>query len=148
MRAFFPVLLALALCACGQSTSAPDPEAAAEIGPAQDLSNRLPARDAATPRYVGRWAAAANACGADEWVFDRDRLTAPNQVLCSLDNVQMIPTGYSINASCSSAEPTRPFQIQLSFAESAQAMLASGGPWAGEVGLVHCPTDTPSPPAP
>jgi len=147
MRALIPVFLALALAACGQSASTPDPEAAAELGPAQTLPNQLPARDADTPRYVGHWAAAANACGTEEWVFDRDRLTAPNQVLCSLDNVQMSASGYQIGASCSSSEPTRNYTIQLAFAESAQAMLVSGGPWGGEVGLVHCPAET-SPPAP
>ncbi|WP_395645727.1 hypothetical protein [Terricaulis sp.] len=134
------ILAALALAACTPAPQPqPNPEAAKQVGEAQPLPNTLPRPSETTPRYVGRWAVAQDDCGDPPWVFEADRLTTQGEVGCSFDNVANTPTGYTIAATCHSEGDTSQHTLEISFAESARAMLLTGGPWMGDSrGLVYC----------
>ena len=139
--------VALAFCAgvlaCSQpppssAASAPDPQAAAQVGPARTLPNTLPAPSADHPRFVGLWAASVEGCADPAWRFHADRVSTQGEVSCSFRSVQQTPTGYDIDARCSAEAPPRDSKIQIGFAESARAMMLSGGPWSAPIGLVYC----------
>ena len=101
------------------------------------MPRTLPPRSADTPRFVGRWATAEAECARHEWVFAAETMSAPGGLSCNFDNVTMTESGYMIDAACSGNAAPRP--IQIAFAESAQAMLLTGAPGAGEeTGLVYC----------
>jgi hypothetical protein len=135
MRILF-AFAALTLAAC--NPSAPDPDAAAKLGPAESLERTLPAEGDA-PRYVGLWAVARDNCPDAAWTFRADGISTKGEVSCTFNNVAETETGYAIDATCTAEGPPAPHQIQLAFAESARAMLLTGGPWAGEsTGLVYC----------
>lgn len=139
LRGFILACALVALAACGQTERAPDPEAAAAIGDAIPLPQTLPAPRADALRYVGRWASSAANCASGAWVFELDGVNTAGEVSCNFNNIQITPSGYMIDASCTAEGPPTLHRIQLSFAESAQAMMVSGGPWGQEIGLVHCP---------
>jgi hypothetical protein len=50
----------------------------------------------------------------------------------------MTDRGYDIQAQCTAEAPPAPYEIQLSFAESARAMMIAGGPWQQGTALVFC----------
>lgn len=134
------------LAACGQQApSQPDPGAAEEIGEAQDLPRApLPQADGA-PRYVGLWAANEAMCAEPAWAFNADSLTTLGEVSCDFDAVTEIANDYVIDATCTAEAPPAPYQFQLTFAESAQAMLVAGGPWDGPIRLVYCGPESAEP---
>jgi len=125
-------------CSPPQAEPPPDPDAAAQVGEAEPLPRTLPPLSETTPRYVGRWAAAALGCENPAWRFEERRVSTQGEVSCEFNDVQMTPTGYTIQASCTAQAPAAQETIQLSFAESARAMMVSGGPWAGDIGLTYC----------
>jgi hypothetical protein len=127
----------LVSCSPPQAEPPPDPDAAAQVGEAQLLPRTLPAPSVDTPRYVGLWAASEDGCADPAWRWEAERVTTQGEVSCSFNDVQMTNTGYTIQATCTAEGPPTPQQIQLSFAESARAMLVDGGPWT-PVGLVYC----------
>lgn len=134
------ILAALALAACSRAPEPqPDPEAAKQIGEAQALPNTLPPPVEGTPRYVGRWAVAQDDCRDPPWEFQAAQLTTQGEVGCSFDTVNMTSTGYTIAATCHAEGETTQHTLQISFAESARAMMLTGGPWMGESrSLVYC----------
>jgi hypothetical protein len=87
---------------------------------------------------VGRWAAASLGCEQPAWRFEAQRVSTQGEVSCEFNDVQMTPTGYMIQASCTAQAPPTQETIQLSFAESARAMMVSGGPWSEPIGLMYC----------
>lgn len=124
--------------ATNTAASAPDPRAAAEVGPAQTLPHTLPPPSADHPRFVGLWAASAEGCADPAWRFYADRVATQGEVSCSFRSARQTATGYDIDASCTDTmPPARDYRIQLGFAESARAMMLSGGPWSA-TGLVYC----------
>lgn len=134
------LVLVCGLAACGP---APEPQshsdAAKQVGEAQPLPSTLPPPSETTPRFVGRWAVAQDDCANPPWIFEARQMHTRGEVSCTFNNVQMTSTGYVIAASCSAEGDNRDYQLQISFAESARAMLLAGGPWAGESrGLVYC----------
>lgn len=133
-------VISIALIACTDSApvSEPDPEAAAQVGEAQPLPNALPAPNAATPRFVGVWAHTSVGCEVPAWTFRADSLSTQGEVSCSFNDVQMTETGYAIQATCHAEGVTTQHQMQLSFAESARAMMVAGGPWDEAPSLVYC----------
>ncbi|MEJ0060682.1 MAG: hypothetical protein WDM79_14395 [Terricaulis sp.] len=134
MRMLF-VIAVLALAAC--NPSAPDPDAAAKLGAPESLERALPPEGA--QRYVGMWATAQDDCPSAPWEFRADGLSTQGEVSCRFNIVNETETGYAIDATCTAEGPPAPYQIQLAFAESAHAMLLTGGPWMGEsTGLVYC----------
>ena len=137
---FLAAAIVCGLAACGPSPEPqPEPQAAKEVGDAQPLPNTLPPPSETTPRFVGRWAVAQDDCANPPWIFEAQRMHTAGEVSCTFNNVQSTSTGYTIAASCSAEGDNRDYQLQMSFAESARAMLLSGGPWAGESrGLVYC----------
>lgn len=133
--------VALAVAACGPAepppAHAPDPAAAEKLGPAEPLDAALPTA-AAPLRFVGGWATTANQCGSPPWSFRADGVSTQGEVSCTFNDIDEITGGYTIQASCSAEGNDTEEQIQLTFAESAQAMMVSGGPWMGAIALVHC----------
>lgn len=135
----FAAALAATLIACADPAEPePDSDAAAQVGEAQSLPTRLPAPSADAPRYVGLWATTVDGCADPAWRFEADRISTQGEVSCTLDNVQMVATGYEIAATCTAQAPPEPHTIRLSFAESARAMMVVGGPWSPAPSLVYC----------
>jgi len=116
----------------------PDPEAVAQVGEVQSLPNTLPPPRADMPRYVGVWASTAVGCEVPAWTFRADGLSTQGEVSCTFDNVEQTPTGYRIDATCYAEAPPAPAELQISFAESARAMMIAGGPWSEAPSLVYC----------
>lgn len=132
MRALI-VVAALALAACGQP-QAPDTAA----GPPTAIPHpAAPAPDAGPPRFVGRWATAEGSC-EQAWEFRADGLETPGHVACTFSSVTPASGGYDIAATCTAEAPPAPYNIEIRFAESARAMLVSGGPMSSAA-LIACP---------
>jgi hypothetical protein len=131
--------ISVALIACTDPAEPePDPEAAAQVGEAQSLPSTLPPPSETTPRYVGLWATTAEGCAEPAWRFEANRVSTRGEVSCEFQNVAMTNNGYDIQASCTAESPPTPHNIQLSFAESARAMMIAGGPWQSGTALVYC----------
>lgn len=132
--------LAIALIACNPPPAEPlpDPDAAAQIGEAEKLPSTLPPPNSAEPRFVGLWATTAQGCAEPAWRFRADGVSTLGEVSCSFENVTMNDTGYQIAATCHAEGTTTQHTMQLSFAESARAMMISNGPWSGPTSLVFC----------
>lgn len=128
--------------ACSPPASAPatDPPPAPDAEP---LPPSLPPPDEAQPRFIGRWAAAALGCDQPAWTFRADEVSTQGEVHCRFERIAITETGYDIDAACTAQAPAERHRIQLSFAESARAMLVSGGPWAAPIGLTYCGPLTP-----
>lgn len=130
--------LAAALAACGDPVAPePDPDAAAQLGPAEPLP-QLPPPSETQPRFVGLWATTQNGCQAPPWTFRADGVSTQGEVSCDFSNLRMTESGYIAAAVCHAEGETTNHDIQFSFAESARAMMVSEGPWAGPTSLVYC----------
>ena len=128
----------LALIACADPVEPePDPEAAAQVGEATPLP-QLPAPAEEAPRYVGLWATTADGCANPAWRFETDGISTQGEVSCEFNDVQMSAAGYQIAATCHAQAPATQHNIQISFAESARAMMVTGGPWDPAPSLVYC----------
>jgi len=132
------IVIYLVSCSPPEVEPPPDPNAAVQVGEAEQLPRVLPPPSETTPRYVGRWAAASLGCEQPAWRFEAQRVSTRGEVSCEFNDVQMISSGYTIQATCTAQAPPTQETIQLSFAESARAMLVSGGPWSGDIGLTYC----------
>lgn len=153
---------ALTLSACGDREGARPPSAAnlaapnpVTVEPSPGATGQPVAADTTTPpgelpsavsptRYVGQWAAASLGCAEPAWRFEADRLTTKGEVSCAFMQVTPAPGGYDVAARCLAEGEERASTLRLRFAESAKAMLVSGGPFSGETGLTYC---GPPPPA-
>ena len=162
MRVLVLAGAALALAACGDRDETPPPSAAnlaapnpKTIEPPANAVGEPVAADTTTPagelpsavsptRYVGQWAAASLGCAEPAWRFEADRLGTKGEVSCAFMQVTSAPGGYDIAARCLAEGEERASTLRLRFAEPAKAMLVSGGPFSGEIGLTYC---GPSPPA-
>ncbi|MBK6703954.1 MAG: hypothetical protein IPG56_09510 [Caulobacteraceae bacterium] len=87
--------------------------------------------------YVGLWATAAEGCSDAAWRFEAARVSTQGEVSCEFQDIAMTDRGYDIQPN---ARQARAYNIQLSFAESARAMMISGGPWETGTALVFCST--------
>jgi hypothetical protein len=131
--------ISIATIACTEpAVTEPDPQAAEQIGEAQTLPNALPPPNASAPRFVGVWAHTSVGCDVPAWTFRADGVSTQGEVSCSFNDVQMTDTGYTIQSTCTAEGPPTPYEIQLSFAESARAMMIAGGPWDQAPSLVYC----------
>lgn len=132
---------ALALAACGPqqppAEPSPSPAAAVQVGQAHRLPSTLPP-PGPQPRYVGRWSASAEGCSDPAWMFHARNVSTQGEVSCQFTDVADIPGGYRINAMCAAEAPPAPYQMQITFAESARAMMIAGGPWQAPTSLVYC----------
>lgn len=157
MRRILALLIAaLALSACGDRDETSPPSAAnlaapnpQTVEPAPNATGQLVAADTATApgelpsaasptRYVGQWAVASLGCAEPAWRFEADRLTTQDEVSCAFMQVTPAPGGYDLAARCLAEGEERASTLRLRFAESAKAMLVSGGPFSGEIGLTYC----------
>lgn len=127
----------LVSCSPPDSNLPPPSEAADEMGEVEPLPRTLPP-PGETPRYVGQWAAASLGCENPAWRFEERRVSTQGEVSCEFNDVQTTATGYTIQATCTAQAPPTQETIQLSFAESARAMMVSGGPWSAAIGLTYC----------
>lgn len=133
------VVICFAAVACADPAEAPpDREAADQVGEAEQLPRLLPPPSETAPRYVGLWAAAAEGCSDPAWRFEENRVATRGEVSCEFQTVTPTEAGYNIKASCTAESPPAPYDIQLSFAESARAMMIAGGPWQNGAALVFC----------
>lgn len=131
--------ISAATIACTEpAVTEPDPGAAAQVGEAQTLPQTLPPPHETTPRYVGLWATTTEGCAEPAWRFEPNGIGTRGEVSCTFDNVQIVESGYDIQATCQAQAPPEQHRIQLSFAESARAMMISGGPWSAPTSLVYC----------
>lgn len=139
--------ISIALSACGlpapttsggkNAPSASSTTTDTTIAATQTLPNTLPAPSADQPRFVGLWAATAEGCANPAWRFHADQVSTAGEVSCSFRSVRQTQTGYDIDALCTAEAPPRDYKIQIGFAESARAMMLTGGPWSAS-GLVYC----------
>jgi hypothetical protein len=132
-------LLSLAACGPAQPPAepTPHPDAAAQLGEPEQLSATLPPASQ-NLRFVGNWATTADQCANPPWRFRADGVSTQGEVSCAFNDISDIPGGYQIDAACHAEGVQTQEQIQLTFAESAQAMMVAGGPWGDAIGLVHC----------
>jgi len=131
--------ISVALIACTDpALPAPDPEAAAEIGPSEPLPSTLPAPSESQPRFVGLWATAQAGCESPAWRFRADGVSTQGEVSCEFGTLEINATGYTVPATCHAEGDTSTHTMQFSFAESARAMMVSGGPWQPPNSLVYC----------
>lgn len=139
MRMVMLALAALGLAACGQPVEVQetDPEAAAEVGEAQPLPRTLPT-PGGQPRFVGFWAVNEGLCSNPAWRFRADGVSTQGEVSCSFENITEIPAGYNIDATCHAEGETTRHLMQVTFSESARAMMVANGPWSPAPGLVYC----------
>jgi hypothetical protein len=130
--------ISVALIACADPAEPPpDPDAAAQVGEAEKLPQTLPPPSETTPRYVGLWATTAEGCSNPAWRFEERHVSTQGEVSCNFEHVEMTSTGYTAAATCHAEGDTTTHNIQLSFAESARAMMIAEGPWAA-TSLVYC----------
>lgn len=116
----------------------PDPAAVEQVGEPEPLPHTLPPPSSSAPRYVGLWATTQEGCSEPAWRWEAERVTTRGEVSCNFDSVQQTPTGYTLQSTCYAEAPPAPYTIQLSFAESARAMMVDGGPWSPPTALVYC----------
>jgi hypothetical protein len=141
LRRLGAAFISLAVIACTDPAEPePDPQAAEQVGEAEPLPSTLPPPGEMTPRYVGLWATTAEGCTEPAWRFEERRISTRGEVSCEFQNVTMTDRGYDIQAQCTAQAPPEAHNIQLSFAESARAMMISGGPWQSGTALVYCST--------
>ena len=88
-------------------------------------------------RFVGRWAADERSCTSAAWVFTQTTLRTPAGSVCSFDQVNPVPGGYDIQATCTAEAPPASDTLKIRFAESAKAMLFESETIA-DAGLVFC----------
>jgi hypothetical protein len=135
------LLTALALTACSPAMSPeapPNPQAAAEVSDTvQALPHRLPPASA-EPRFVGTWATTDEGCDDPAWIINAHEIHTQGETSCTFNEVSKIPGGYNVQAVCTAESPPTPYTMQITFAESAQAMMVAGGPWSPDPGLLYC----------
>ncbi|MEZ6022449.1 MAG: hypothetical protein R3C16_03310 [Hyphomonadaceae bacterium] len=139
MRTLLSVIAVLALAAC-EPAVAPDaeaPGAETPLGEATPLPDPLPP-PGAEPRYVGLWAVNTEMCAEPAWRFEPEGVSTLGEVSCSFDDVSEISAGYAVAATCHAEGTTSQHQMQLTFAESARAMMVTGGPWEPAPALIYC----------
>src|SRR3546814_15723895 len=95
-------------------------DAAATLSPATPAGS-LPPADAAY-RYVGRWAATQQLCATGAWRFHERRLDTAGEVSCTFDQIDKVPGGYDITATCLAEGNRTPDTIAIRLAESARAI--------------------------
>lgn len=145
-----PVFFAAVVAACGPPAAEDAPVAppAAEqpqasgppASPRRAADGALPAGSPAAhetmPRFVGMWAVDRRLCDNPAWRFEADQVSTQGEVHCDFNRILPVPTGYSVQATCTAEAPPAPYEIEFEF-DSAQAMRITGGPWA-HANLVYC----------
>ena len=143
----WPVVIALALAACGHRQGPPENQASANqklTAEAGSEANRaeanspakLPPANAAL-RFVGSWAASQAECASKPWIFTDKLLSGAGAPKCSFYKVTKAADGYDLAATCPAKEPDHTDLIRLRFAESAGAMLVESNS-ISPTGLIYC----------
>lgn len=131
--------ISIGMIACTEPAAPPpDPQAAEQVGQAEALPHALPPPSATTPRYVGLWATTQVGCDNPAWRWEANGVSTQGEVSCDFNTVNLTNTGYAITATCRSEGDTTTHNMQISFAESARAMMVADGPWQGPTSLVYC----------
>jgi len=131
--------ISIGMIACTEPAEPqPDPQAAEQVGEAETLPQTLPPPSETTPRYVGLWATTQAGCENPAWRWRADGVSTQGEVSCDFNTVSLTNTGYAIAATCHAEGNTTTHNMQISFAESARAMMVADGPWSGTTSLVYC----------
>jgi hypothetical protein len=131
--------MSIAMIACTEPVEPPpDPEAADQVGEPETLPQTLPPPSATTPRFVGLWATTQAGCENPAWRWRPDGVSTQGEVSCDFNSVSLTHTGYTIAATCHAEGAATTHNMQISFAESARAMMVADGPWSGPTSLVYC----------
>ncbi|RXZ65837.1 hypothetical protein [Pelagerythrobacter rhizovicinus] len=129
--------MAAVLAACSPPQEEEQAGGLAPAEPADEPGHVLPpATD--TFRYVGRWAESVEQCRKEAWTLTRDRLAAPEGIVCDFRSITKSPGGYAIDATCRVDGEEEDDDLILRFAESAKAMLVEGASSLPQTGLVYC----------
>jgi hypothetical protein len=128
--------IAAMLAACDERSE----RTADTVAPSTEAAAPPSATQAEKPFFVGRWAAREDLCREGAWVFTESGVSTAGEVSCTFDTARRVAAGYQIAATCTAHAPAKPYEIRLSYAESAQALLVEGGPFA-DIGLIACPAD-------
>lgn len=139
------LLAAAALAGCDQipDRQAPPPAPAAAAPVAQPTAPP----DPADLFFVGRWATGPDLCDDGAWVITAQELRTAGEVACKFQRLTKTPAGYEVPATCWAEGPPREHRLQFAYAQSAQALLISEGPFA-DAGLIRCPGSAYPPPEP
>lgn len=158
----FALGLALLLTACGeaeepgnelasvdaagaqpdQASPIPEPTEAvtndtgARSGGGQEAGTSLPPAGAGL-RFVGLWAAEPSFCADKAWRFTANSLHTPAGSVCQFSRVTPAAGGYDIEATCTAEGPPTGDELEIRFAESAQAMMFESDLIA-DAGLIYC----------
>ena len=128
------IMLASALLAGCQETGSAPAEAQAQDGGGVSEAK---SGGAETPCFVGRWAAKEEMCGNAAWEITGARLSTPGHTVCDFDQVKKVEGIYRIDATCTAEGPPAEYELRVSYAQSAKALLIEGGPME-PIGLVAC----------
>ncbi|UIJ43628.1 hypothetical protein LZK98_11050 [Sphingomonas cannabina] len=119
------------------ASPAPQSNATPAISPAKPGTSLPPA--STEFRYVGTWAAKPELCRSGAWTFAQRHLATAGEVSCDFDDVETVPGGYDIAATCYAEAPAAKDRITLRFAESAKAMMVEAKSFQ-PIGLIYCGT--------
>ncbi len=129
--AILPLILLGALAACDRGSGLFAERSIPIVAPAASAEG--------APRFVGRWASAADQC-PHAWVIQAHNLRA-SAANCDFDKVDSDSAGYTIDAVCQAPGGMTP--VRLSIATPNQARISqltiSGGPFRYPVPLQRCP---------
>lgn len=131
IRPVLMLTLAASLAACG----AEEPAAVETPAPAP----QAPPPEAATPAYVGRWAATPELCTDGAWTFRQDGLSTAGEVSCRFEGVAALDDGYEIAATCTAQAPPQAHRLNLSLSADGRTMSVRGGPFDDPPPLSRCP---------
>ncbi|WP_309082946.1 hypothetical protein [Chelativorans sp.] len=89
------------------------------------------------PFYVGRWAANEALCPSARWEITQTGLSTPAHAFCGFQQIVNSEGVYQIGAICSAEGEAAQYQLRISQAQSAGAVLVEGGPFE-PAALVPC----------
>ena len=134
MRSIAPIMLfaCLALGACGPGSLMR--KEASRMPSASVMVNGQHA-------FVGRWAAAAPACGRGAWTMTAERLQSPGPFNCTINTLDATMAGYTVNGACSQGGASTPGRVVMTLTGGPPAtdMTLTDGPFAQPLTLVRCP---------
>src|SRR5690606_20968318 len=118
-------------------STAAEQQPAGKADTGQGNSGEAKSGGSETPFFVGRWAAKEEMCGKAAWEITGSRLSTPGHTVCDFDQVRKVEGIYRIDATCTAEGPPGQYDLRVSYAQSAKALLVEGGPME-PVGLAAC----------
>ena len=145
IKALVAPLLVLALLACRPEPAEEAPleannaaEVAAEPPPDANINASLEpvvGPDAASPRFVGRWAPVERECSRTAWRFSETGLETPTGWVCRFTDVREVAGGYDIAARCTVEGAEHDDVLRLRFPPAGMLVESHS---LTDAGLVRC----------